>query len=111
LQVFTHHWVVSRYKDGKRQNIPQEFGTEGDALELAQSIAFEEVHDFDLGKRIRRPLPIHNIPWTQKLDALPDGIVIEDICTENAGNSCARRVYDAPRMPKPSERPELKGTM
>jgi hypothetical protein len=86
LRVFTHHWT-------------------------ARSIAFEEFFDFEANERVRRPVPVHNVEWTQQLDVFPDGIVIQDVCTQDAGNPGATRVYNAPKMPKPTERPELKGTM
>jgi len=64
--------VVGRYKDGRQQGIRKQFGLESDALEFASEIAFEEFFDFEVNKRIRRPVPIHNIGWTEELGVLPE---------------------------------------
>jgi hypothetical protein len=112
MRVFTHNFVVTRHRDGKRQGLPQEFATEGEALEFARRAAFEEVFDAGAGQYVRRRVPIHVVPWTEKLATYQDGLTVEDVATENAGNTVARRVYEMPVEPKPSPGPtELKGMM
>jgi hypothetical protein len=112
MRVFSHRYVVSRFRDGKRQGLPQEFEFLGDAEEFARRAAFEEVFDPAVGQHVRRPVPIHVVPWTEKLAAYQDGITLEDVGTCNAGNACAERVYEMLVEPKPSPGPtELKGMM
>jgi hypothetical protein len=84
MRVFTHKYVVTRTKDGKRQGLPQEFGTKGEALEFARRAAFEEVFDAGTGQYVRRRVPIHVVPWTERA-TYQDGLTVEDVATENAG--------------------------